>query len=110
MKQSKGMTNNEEDVKLHEEIHRAQFKKSFSSTWKIGNWEHPQYEKGPKFDRIVNVRVQNQPKQGLSVFFVDKSNGDIYKPARIQWKYVWVISEPKTYVRSDVHGGWLYRR
>ena len=32
---------NEEDVKLHEEICREkQFKKSFPSHMKFGNWEH----------------------------------------------------------------------
>ena len=91
-----------------------QFKRSFPSTHQAGNWEHPAHlKKGPKFDRIVNVRA-NQPKQGLSVhFFVDKSNGDIYKPAGYNGRAKGVrgnIFEPKTYARFDVHGGWLYRR
>jgi len=91
-----------------------QHKKSFPSTHKMGSWEHPAHlKKGPKFDRIVNVRA-NEPKKGMSVhFFVDKSNGDIYKPAGYNGRAKGVrgnIFEPKTYARFDVHGGWLYRR
>jgi len=91
-----------------------QFKKSFPSTWKEKNWEYPTLlKKGPKFDRIVNVRA-SEPKNGLSVhFFVDKETGDIYKPAGYNGRAKGVrgnIFEPKTYARFDVHGGWLYRR
>ena len=36
-----------------------QHKKSFPSTYESGHWEHPAHlKKGPKFDRIVNVRAK----------------------------------------------------
>tara|TARA_B100000519_G_scaffold180197_1_gene171546 strand:- start:599 stop:1060 length:462 start_codon:yes stop_codon:yes gene_type:complete len=91
-----------------------QYKRSYPKLYQIKSYMYPAHlKKGPKFDRIVNVRADNPSKADSVHFFVDKSNGDIYKPAGYNGRAKGVrgnIFKPKTYARFDVHGGWLYRR
>ena len=73
-------------------------------------------ENGRKYDKIVSSSGLNGNHSGKSVYcFVEKENGNIYKPAGWRGPYkkgAYAIRanvfENESYKNADAYGSWLY--
>ena len=94
---------------LSKMVHRIdeQYGKYYEKTLTNLTYEPVEVKSGRRFDKLI---------QGGSVYcFVEKSTGNVYKPA--SWRAPYTkgnnavrgnIFDSSTFVKTDLHGGWLY--